>query len=323
MINAMEAVLSNSMQMYLVKIKRLEGETSPVPLSLLASSFQISPVSVNEMCRKLDEMDLIKYLPYKGAQLTEKGNEQALQVLRKHRLWEVFLVDKLNFDFETAHEMADDLEHATSCELAARLEDFLGSPRFNPEGKEIPAAPGKLEKTISIPLLDVAVGSSAHFLDEDLEKNLQDFLRASGIRKGALITVVGKSDRNLLLRVKDKIITLSTEFAETIKALRVVSNSIHEGKSKTKERKVVEKVIVKTTLKDLGVGKKGVVVSVKGTGAAKQRMMDMGLVSGCEVEVIRVAPLGDPIQINLKGYNLSLRKNEAQYIEVEVVEEDE
>ena len=84
-----------------------------------------------------------------------------------------------------------------------------------------------------------------------------------------------------------------------------------------------ENVIVKTTLKDLGVGKKGVVVSVKGTGAAKQRMMDMGLVPGCEVEVIRVAPLGDPIQINLKGYHLSLRKNEAQYIEIEVVEEDE
>jgi len=79
-----------------------------------------------------------------------------------------------------------------------------------------------------------------------------------------------------------------------------------------------EKIIETKTLRDLKIGQTGVVVRVKGKGSIKQRMMDMGVVSGSEVRVIRVAPLGDPIEISLKGYNLSLRKSEAQDIMVEI-----
>ena len=106
-------IISESAQMYLVKIKRLEEEMNPVPLSFLAESLSISPVSVNEMCRKMQEQDLIDYQPYKGASLTPAGDKEALQVLRRHRLWEVFLVDHLRFSFEQAHELADALEHVT------------------------------------------------------------------------------------------------------------------------------------------------------------------------------------------------------------------
>ena len=84
-----------------------------------------------------------------------------------------------------------------------------------------------------------------------------------------------------------------------------------------------EETIEMKTLKDLKIGQTGVVVRVKGKGVIKQRMMDMGLVSGSEVKVIRVAPLGDPIEISLKGYNLSLRKSEAQDIVVEISGEGE
>ncbi len=138
--NTSAIALSNSMQMYLVKIKRLESGSDPVPLSILADSLNISPVSVNEMCRKLDEMDLVRYLPYKGASLTELGDQHACTILRRHRLWEVFLVNELHFKYEKAHELADALEHVTTVDLADRLDDYLGFPRQNPDGKTIPAA---------------------------------------------------------------------------------------------------------------------------------------------------------------------------------------
>ena len=97
MVDSLAKPISDSVQMYLVKLKRLEEEVNPVPLSYLADSLSISPVSVNEMCRKMQDQELIDYQPYKGASLTPEGEREALKILRRHRLWEVFLVEELHF----------------------------------------------------------------------------------------------------------------------------------------------------------------------------------------------------------------------------------
>ena len=126
--------LSESMQMYLITIARLRDNGSPVPLSLLADTLSISPVSVNEMCRKLQDQGLVVYQPYKGALLTDVGDERACHILRRHRLWDVFLVDKLGFEYGEAHDIACQLEHATPDAVADRLDHYLDYPPVNPIG---------------------------------------------------------------------------------------------------------------------------------------------------------------------------------------------
>jgi len=321
--NSHESALSNSMQMYLVKIKRMESEVDPVPLSLLAESLQISPVSVNEMCRKLDEMELIRYQPYKGASLSDEGNLQAEKILRRHRLWEVFLVEKLHFDYLTAHQMADDLEHATSKELADQLDEFLGCPKFNPEGKEIPAGDKTGRNIQTMKLSEMRVGSEGYYFSDELDGNIAEFFSDVNLRKGGQLKVLGKTSNQMIILAGDVPIHIDREIAEKIAIAELEINAFNNSRDisvekSNKERAMHENITEKKTLKDLKIGQKGVVVSVKGKGSIKQRMMDMGLVSGSEVKVIRVAPLGDPIEVSLKGYHLSLRKSEAKDIVVEI-----
>jgi len=317
--NSHKSALSSSIQMYLVKIKRLDNEINPVPLSLLAESLKISPVSVNEMCWKLDEMELIRYQPYKGASLTDEGNLQAEKILRRHRLWEVFLVEKLHFNYPTAHQMADDLEHATSKELADQLDEYLGRPKFNTEGKEIPTGDRTGRNIKSTKLSDLGVGSEGYYFSDELDENVAEFFSSVNLRKGKPLKVLGKTSSQMIVLFGAESFHISREIAEKITIAESKTNVFNNSKDTTnKERPMQEKTIETKTLKDLKIGQTGVVVRVKGKGSIKQRMMDMGLVSGSKVSVIRVAPLGDPIEISLKGYNLSLRKSEAKDIVIEI-----
>ena len=318
--------ISDSVQMYLVKLKRLEDKMKPVPLSFLADSLSISPVSVNEMCRKMQEQNLIDYQPYKGASLTEEGERAALQILRRHRLWEVFLVEKLNFSYTEAHEMADALEHATSKDLADHLSIFLGNPTVNPEGKEIPSGDGKLAKITKIPLADLAIGDVGICILDDQEGSIRDYLSQSGCVNGTNIQILGKTDQLVLVQVNQKYVNISSQLSEKIKVIKgnkdreqveEVDNTEEIATMSVKEKLDISQL----TLDKVKIGEKGTIVGVTGKGAVKQRMMDMGLVPGSDVEVVRVAPLGDPIEILLKGYNLSLRRNEAKLVLVELNKE--
>ena len=142
-INETSLALSESMETYLITIARLRVDDQPVPLSQLAEVLSISPVSVNEMCRKLQDQGFALYQPYKGVLLTPEGEKRAFYTLRRHRLWEVFLVQKLKFNFVEAHEAACQLEHSTPNLVADRLEVYLDYPATNPEGEPIPRANGR------------------------------------------------------------------------------------------------------------------------------------------------------------------------------------
>jgi len=307
------------MQMYLVKIKRLASGLKPVPLSVLADSLNISPVSVNEMCRKLDEMDLIRYLPYKGATLTDLGDRHACTILRRHRLWEVFLVNTLHFEYSQAHDLADALEHITTVELADRLDEYLDFPKQNPDGKPIPAAadaPARPEQKI---LANLPAGTSAIYSLNETDPAAAEYLRANGISNGAPITILARSNQLMMVTFGQHNLHLSMQIAEGIRVFADPLVQEHTIQNITSnEESSMNNIQTKTrTLKDLKVGDVGVVVRVTGSGSIKQRMMDMGLVPGSQVTVVRVAPLGDPIEISLKGYNLSLRKSEAKDIFIE------
>ncbi len=327
MVDPLAKPISDSVQMYLVKLKRLQEKINPVPLSYLAESLSISPVSVNEMCRKLQDQDLIDYQPYKGASLTQDGDHEAIKILRRHRLWEVFLVEKLDFSYEESHEIADVLEHATTQELADRLDIYLGNPKVNPDGKEIPSIDGERNVIEAFPLSELDIGDSGVCVLDKKEKSIKDFLRQSGCSKGTLLKLVGKTNNLVLISANEELISISMELAGRIDVIRSEdrykkadtdqANNIENSEKRNNMNKAIVTDITQIPLDKLEIGRKGTVVSLSGKGQIKQRMMDMGLVPGSQVEVIRVAPLGDPIEINLKGYNLSLRRSEAKSVLVE------
>ena len=323
--------LSDSMQMYLVTIARLRVDGRPVPLSQMAGALSISAVSVNEMCRKLQDHGLVIYRPYKGALLTTEGERRANHILRRHRLWEVFLVEKLGFAYSQAHDLACQLEHATPNLLADRLDDFLGYPAVNPNGQPVPRADGMLLARPLHPLTALSAGQTGHVVRCEVDDASTGFLEEQGVRPGRPLTMLAVSGESVLLRVGGAAVSLARGLADSIRvekkdeqADRVeetpsLSESSMIEKEKSEMQVQADKRVTQIPLHDLPVGQRGIVVRVGGKGPSRRRMMDMGLVPGTEVEVVRVAPLGDPIEFTVKGYNLSLRKSEAKAIQVEVV----
>ncbi len=321
------AVLSESVQMYLVTIARLRETNQPVPLSQLAQQLSVSPVSVNEMCRKLQDQGFVVYRPYRGASLTPEGERRAHYILRRHRLWEVFLVEHLGLAYAEAHQAACQLEHSTPNEVANRLEALLGHPSVSPTGEPIPKANGELPERIVVPLAGLAAGQQGHVVRCEVSDADRAFLDEQGVHPGGMLMVLATAEGSLLVDVGGERISLARTLAQAIQVEpQETPKQDTEGVSirptLKKERSRMEpKRKGRTTqmpLHEMRVGQRGVVVRVGGKGPARQRMMDMGLVPGTEVRVVRVAPLGDPVEFEVKGYSLSLRKNEAKEITVEL-----
>lgn len=152
--------LSFTEENYLKAIYHLsEDGTESVNTNSLAESICTTPASVNDMMKKLSSKNLIGYKKYKGATLLPAGRASALSVIRKHRLWEVFLVDKLSFKWDEVHEIAEQLEHIKSPILVERLDQFLGRPTLDPHGDPIPDENGVFKEVVKAPLSDLAVGS--------------------------------------------------------------------------------------------------------------------------------------------------------------------
>ncbi len=205
--------ISENIQMYLVNIFRLREGDKPVPVPALVEEMGITSASVNEMCRKLEKAGFIDYIPYSGVELTSMGLEQARSVLRKHRLWEVFLVGKLGYEHEEAHQTACQLEHATPDKLADLLEEYLERPPVNPAGEPIPGSwredGGPLVRT----LLTLNPGMTARISHISGQGPEQAFLEKNGLRSGADITLLAGDEGSYLVLVGEKRITLAKDVA--------------------------------------------------------------------------------------------------------------
>jgi DtxR family Mn-dependent transcriptional regulator len=140
-------VTSVSVEDYLLTIYRLQAERSPVSTTALAGQLGVAPPSVTGMARKLDRDGLVSYEPYRGVVLTAAGEKVALHLLRRHRLWELFLTRVLGLPRDEVHAEAHRLEHATSERVTDRLAAFLGEPEADPHGQPIPTRNGTLPDT--------------------------------------------------------------------------------------------------------------------------------------------------------------------------------
>ena len=137
---------SQSKEDYLKALYHLEIDYDAVSTNSIADYLDMKPSSVTDMLKKLAEKKYINYEKYKGTSLTKKGRLIALSIIRKHRLWETFLVEKLGFGWDQVHIIAEQLEHIKSEELIENLDDFLGNPKYDPHGDPIPNKDGKIEK---------------------------------------------------------------------------------------------------------------------------------------------------------------------------------
>lgn len=153
-------MLTYSEENYLKTIYHISSESNQaVSTNSIADMLSTKAASVTDMIQKLANKGLASYYKYKGVRLTQKGTKEALKVIRKHRLWEAFLVKKLDFRWDEVHEIAEQLEHIKSPLLIERLDEYLGFPRFDPHGDPIPNNEGIMPKTQQLLLAEVAMGN--------------------------------------------------------------------------------------------------------------------------------------------------------------------
>lgn len=169
---------------YLKIIFELGGSEHKVTNKQIMNSLQISAPSVSEMMTKLLKEDYIVHAPYKGVQLTEKGGKKASILIRKHRLWEVFLVEQLGFPWNEVHEEAEVLEHVTSRELSNKLDKFLDYPKTCPHGGVIPSDIGQFPEKNNLSLIDFGKLTDIRIERVLDDKELLDYLSSLDIKVG-------------------------------------------------------------------------------------------------------------------------------------------
>lgn len=189
---------------YLKAIYALSRLYEPeVSTNQISAHLNNKAATVTEMLKRLSDKKLIDYKPYKGVKLTEKGRKTAIQVVRKHRLWEVFLVDKLKFKWDEVHDIAEQLEHIDSDELIEKLDEFLGRPKFDPHGDPIPDASGKLGSLKSFALAKASVKSVTVVTGVgDHSKSFLQYLSSVGIKLGDTIKVEESNEYDQSLKIK-------------------------------------------------------------------------------------------------------------------------
>lgn len=211
---------SSSKENYLKAIFHLQEEDGVVTTNALANELQTRPASVTDMLKKLKTQKLLLYEKYKGFKLSNEGKKVALQIIRKHRLWEYFLVEKMNFGWEEVHEMAEELEHISSKKLIDRLDEFLGFPKADPHGDPIPDSTGKLSVKQQVSLSDVPINISAevsNISDQSIE--MLELLKHKSIAIGTKLEVRKKFafDNSLELKIKNQpAITISENVAKNV-----------------------------------------------------------------------------------------------------------
>lgn len=221
------SALTYTEENYLKAIYSIQAlsDTKGVSVNEIAERMHTKPGTVTDMLRKLSEKALIHYEKYKKVDLSPTGQSAALSVLRKHRLWETFLYNKLDFQWDEVHEVAEQLEHIQSQKLIDSLDEFLGFPEFDPHGDPIPKQNGELPESATIPLIEAQAGkqcklvavrdTSTAFLQqlERLELNIGSLLTLTEVMpydnsvmvtsgKGNSFLLSEKIARNLLVAIK-------------------------------------------------------------------------------------------------------------------------
>jgi DtxR family Mn-dependent transcriptional regulator len=189
---------------YLKTIYHLTGVSDgEVSTNAIAEMIETKASSVTDMLKKLAEKGLVNYKKYQGVSLTDSGRLSAKMIVRKHRLWEVFLVEKLDFAWDEVHDIAEQLEHIKSEQLINKLDDFLGNPTQDPHGDPIPDRHGKIAKTEKMLLSELLKDQSGLCVGvKDSSAEFLKYLDKNQIALGSRIDVVVKEDFDASMKIK-------------------------------------------------------------------------------------------------------------------------
>lgn len=205
---------------YLKAILKLsKNSKGSVSTNAIAEEIDTKASSVTDMIKKLTDKKLVDYLPYRGVSLSKAGHNQAVEIVRKHRLWEVFLVTKLQFKWDEVHDVAEQLEHIKSQKLVDALDTFLGFPQQDPHGEPIPNKYGQFPKLFSKQLSELEKGSSGQVVGvtQDNQSFLQ-YLNQLNITIGTFISVIQKIDfdDSLEITINNKSVHISNDVARNL-----------------------------------------------------------------------------------------------------------
>ena len=211
---------STSEENYIKAIYRLQRHEATVTTNELANELKTKPASVTDMMKKLKIKKLIHYEPYQGFRLTQDGIRVALGIIRRHRLWEFFLAEKLKFNWDEVHEVAEDLEHVSNKKLIDKLDEYLGFPRVDPHGDPIPDAQGRINTTKKICLTELPLNLPAIVSNvKDQSSSILELLEHKKIAIGSKVEVKKRFDfdNSIEIRVgRQAAFTISKQLAANI-----------------------------------------------------------------------------------------------------------
>jgi len=210
---------TTSEENYLKAIFHLQEKEGTVTTNVLAERLQTKPASVTDMMKKLNAKKLLHYKPYYGFSLSTEGKKIALSIIRRHRLWEYFLSEKLKFDWNEVHLLAEELEHVSSRQLIDRLDKYLGFPQFDPHGDPIPDNKGKIKNVNRLSLLELPFNHPAAVLQvTNQSKEMLEILEHKNIGIGTKLEVKKHFhfDHSIELKIKTATITISEQLAKNI-----------------------------------------------------------------------------------------------------------
>lgn len=204
---------------YLKAIYKLSIQTGKVSTNQIAASLATKASSVTDMLRKLADKLLINYTRYQGVSLTQTGEKVAVNIIRRHRLWEFFLVEKLNFKWDEVHDMAEEMEHISSTELIDRLDEFMGFPARDPHGDPIPDCNGNFKIIDLKPISAIAVHSGGIISGvRDHSSAFLQYLEKHQLTMGKKIMVkeIISYDNTVVLQMDNKDLHISRDVANNL-----------------------------------------------------------------------------------------------------------
>jgi len=218
-------LLTTAEENYLKAIYHLsDAGTKSVSTNDVAAEIKTKPASVSDMLRKLGDKEVIEYRKYYGVNITEEGKKRALQTIRKHRLWEVFLVEKLQFAWDEVHEVAEELEHIQSPLLIQRLDSYLNFPKFDPHGDPIPDEYGDVRARPRLALNEMDIDQSGQIVAvKDSSAAFLKYLDKVGAYIGARIKILDKVEFDGSMEIlvdQKKTLFISKDVAANILAIQ-------------------------------------------------------------------------------------------------------
>ncbi len=215
-------MLSDTEENYLKALLRITGEQDGVGeagTNQLAGKLNVRPATATDMLKKLKEKQLVNYEKYGKISLTDTGRDLAIAIVRKHRLWETFLFDKLGFSWDEVHDIAEQLEHIKSEKLVERLDRFLGFPQFDPHGDAIPTADGDYINEARLTLAETSEGTQYTIVAvKDNSPSFLQYVSQIGIGIHSEVTVLQQYefDHSIALEIDGTKINISDKVAQNI-----------------------------------------------------------------------------------------------------------